>query len=335
MGKGAERRYTSPKAIGRGDGRDVPGVRGPTPPFVVGIAVSDVHLTLAPPKARSAEPDWMKAQKRHLDQVANLKKKHNCPVIYAGDIFHRWTQQPELISFAIKELPEGYAVPGQHDLYMHSYADIRKTAYWTLVEAGKIQDIKPHVPTPAGDHLLLHGFPWGVDVRPCVGSHLVRGYNVAVVHAYVWNKKNSYPGAPPEKHYQKWLDRLKGYRVGIFGDNHLGFMIKGNDTTILNNGAFIRRNSDEVNYRPKVGLLWNTGDVTRVELDTGDDLFRGTGNERRGAVPLDLEEFLTACADFKEDMDSFVEAVLRYMQVHGVDKRLKDTVLRMLERVKK
>ena len=46
-----------------------------------------------------------------------------------------------LISFAIRELPSCYAIPGQHDLPNHSYTDIQRSAYWVLVEAGIIKKI--------------------------------------------------------------------------------------------------------------------------------------------------------------------------------------------------
>jgi hypothetical protein len=307
----------------------------PVPPYVVGLSVSDLHLTLGPPPARRGEPDWLKAQKRHLDQLAVLKKKYNCPVLYPGDIFHKYNPEPELINFAIKHLPEGYAVPGQHDLPLHNYADIKRTAYWTLVEANKIVNVEPEVPCPAGSNLLLHGFPWGVGVKPCRACHVIQGYNVALIHAYVWSKKCSYPKAPPEKHFSRWMDKLKGYKVALFGDNHKGFMIKDDDTTLVNCGAFIRRNVDEVDYAPKITLLWSNGHVTRVALETGDDAFQGTGNDKRGQPSEDLTTFMEAVKDWTAANDDFADAVIRFMNANKTSPEVMKKTLMAIERAKK
>jgi hypothetical protein len=67
----------------------------------------------------------------------------NPPIVYVGDIWDHYRQPPEAINWAIRELPKGYAIPGQHDLRHHNYEDIKKTAYWTLMEAGVILDMRP------------------------------------------------------------------------------------------------------------------------------------------------------------------------------------------------
>ena len=52
---------------------------------------------------------------RSLEQIRDLQKEFDCPVICAGDIFDKWNSPPELINFAYDNLPEIYAIPGQHD----------------------------------------------------------------------------------------------------------------------------------------------------------------------------------------------------------------------------
>ena len=56
---------------------------------VLAIFLADIHLSLKAPLWRSAEPDWLGAQVRTLEEVRELHELHKCPVICAGDIFDR------------------------------------------------------------------------------------------------------------------------------------------------------------------------------------------------------------------------------------------------------
>jgi len=47
---------------------------------VLVIFCSDIHLTETAPLARSAEPDWMDAQNRMLEQLHALVDKYECPI---------------------------------------------------------------------------------------------------------------------------------------------------------------------------------------------------------------------------------------------------------------
>lgn len=162
----------------------------------------------------------------YLGQLRGLSEGHGTPgnplpVICAGDIFDRYNAGPELINFALAYLPRMYAIPGQHDLPHHSYEDIRKSAYWTLVEAGKILNLEPGKPVGVGV-MQLWGFPWGTPVEPCPETpHL--GIDVAVVHQYVWMKEHGYPGAPEENRVKNFLGKIVGYDAVVVGDNHKGF----------------------------------------------------------------------------------------------------------------
>ena len=100
---------------------------------IIAIFAADLHLSLKAPIWRSTEQDWFEAMLRPLVELRTLATLHNCPIVYAGDIFDKWNSPPELINFAIEHLPKGHAIPGQHDLPLHNYEDIRKSAYWTLV----------------------------------------------------------------------------------------------------------------------------------------------------------------------------------------------------------
>lgn len=313
---------------------------------VVALLVADLHLSHRPPAARAAETDWYAAMRRQLRELRHLSlqqlrddgdewSRKSLPVICAGDVFDKWNPPPELINFAIQELPPLYAVPGQHDLAHHSYADIKKTGYWTLVEAGVITNL--HGPAtgpieiPGLVPLRLWGFPWGELVTPLLQVHDL-ALDVAVIHQYVWTKKTGYRGAEERQRVSGY--NLRGYDVAVFGDNHKPFtyIFKHGPRAgkvIYNAGGFFRRKSDEKDHRPSVGLLRSDGSVTRHHLDVSKDQF--VEGEVRDTEPASLEglaDDLARLADKAIDFAAAVEVVLRREDVPEAVRKL---VLERLE----
>lgn len=113
-----------------------------------------------------------------------------------------------------------YAIPGQHDLVNHNLDHLRDTAFWTLVEAGKITYLPPDeiVDVPA-QKLRLYGFPWGMPLCSCWDRR--HGWlHVAVVHAYCWKTGYAHVGAPNESHVLNRLE-FRSYDAVVIGDNHI------------------------------------------------------------------------------------------------------------------
>ena len=201
---------------------------------VIAILLADIHLTLSAPIWRSAEPDWFAAMKRPLDEIAILQKKYKCPIISAGDILTRWHSTPELINFAIKNLPNRmWGIPGQHDLPLHNYDDINKSAYETLVLSNKIRYMHPGTPTivenDTNNHkMIVFGFPYGSKIKT-IKARTDEHIYVALAHEYVWIDGHNYTTAPDKNQLKikrgKYIDgRWKGYDIVVYGDNHKGFI---------------------------------------------------------------------------------------------------------------
>ena len=301
---------------------------------VVAILCSDLHLSHTAPLARSSEPDWYEAMGRPLAELRGLQKQHGCPVICAGDVFDRWNSPPELINFAIKHVPKMYAIPGQHDLPHHRLEDIKRSAYWTLVEAGVIREIPPHRFTVINqDELVLCGFPWGIDVAKRTQKLSNREpLYVAVIHQYVWKLGSSYLDAPKGAHLSRFEKQLEGYDVAVFGDNHKGFMAGTPNCTVFNCGTFMRRKADEINYKPQVGLLHADGTVEPYHLDTSRDkievIEKTTANDE-----LDITAFLEELNGLGGDSLDFETAIKRYVEKHGVTKPVREVIQQALESI--
>jgi hypothetical protein len=259
------------------------------------------------------------------------------PLVIAGDLFDRWDAPAELINFALAELPNTaiYAVPGQHDLPHHRYEDLKKTAYWTLVAAGRMRNIRPGVPEPI-DGAVLWGFPWGTPLTPLTGKlRATNAVNLAVVHRYLWRVGHTYPDAPADESLDATRPFLRGFGAAVFGDNHQGFYAAGDGETanVYNHGAFLRRRADERHLRPTAGVLGDDGTVRVVELDTRGDLWDAppelpAGLARAGIDAGDLIKLLETAAD---GVVSFREAAMRHLAGASVSAGVRGLLLEWLE----
>ena len=281
---------------------------------VIALCCSDLHLCHRAPIARSAELDWYGAMARPLTELRELSNEHRAPVVIAGDIFDVWNAggiaAPELLNFTIdifdRFIHGVYAIPGNHDLPNHRLDEIHRSAFMTLIKSGRVDLIDPDEPARTDD-LVLHAFPWGVPIKPLENSDDM--INLAVVHAYIWREGSTYPGADPDGHVKHFRDRIRGYTASVFGDNHKGFMV---GSRLMNCGTFMRRKSDEVEYKPMVGLLYDDGHLEPYYLDTSADQFLEESLVYAGEEQeADVSNFLQQLKQLTADPLDFRDAVNR------------------------
>lgn len=307
---------------------------------VVAILCADLHLSHRAPVARSAHDDWYGVMSGYLQQLSEISQHGRLPVIIAGDIFDDgWRAHgcpPTLINFALKYLPDNvYAVPGQHDLPHHRLEDLRKSAYWTLVKAGKITDIRPSRPIEVKGcaPIRLHGFPWGVPVKPLRNPHDML-LEIAVVHDYLWSrsKNTGYPGAPEGKLVKAHASNLVGYSVAVYGDNHVPLDFVRDELCVFNSGGFMRRKSDEVGHSPSVGLLHSDGKVTRHYLDVSSDLFLDAKSSDVDCKDrVDVDSLIQSLDNAKDGVVSFTEVLERMLEVEGISDGVREAVMAAID----
>jgi len=296
---------------------------------VVAILCADFHLSLNPPIFRSIEPDWFAAMKRPLDEIKKLQKKFGCPVICAGDIFDKWNSPPELINFAYDNLPEMYAIPGQHDLPLHNYDDIKKSAYLSLVNTDIIQNILPDCCVKKG-RLLICGFPFGYEVVPFQPRKDL--ISIAVVHEYRCIEGKNFLQAPDESYLYQNEKNLMGYNVIVYGDNHQGFETFVNKNSIIFNcGTLMIRKIDEITYKPQVGLLYEDGKIEAWKLDTTEDKYLEIQDTTGTEATLDMKGFIKELEKLDSGSLDFEGAIKEYFRKNKVDKRVEDIILKAME----
>lgn len=298
---------------------------------VIAICCSDLHLSLKPPISRANEDDWLEAQAHPLKQLKEIAEEHDAIILCAGDIFDRYNSTPELINWAIKHLPQMYAIPGQHDLPMHNLDNINRSAYWTLVETGNIVDVASLRSPYIGWGIELRGFPWGVSLdSPSTNDSTRRiKIKIALIHQYVWMKGAKHPGASEEGKLSTLSKRLKGWDVVIIGDNHLTFDAKKKGTTVFNPGALQRRHSDQMFHQPCVGLLHDDGTIKIKYLDTSADVLSEKATSTTVNNEMDIQEFLRELEELGDSELDF-EAAMKHA-IANVRPSVKKLILEVME----
>lgn len=306
------------------------------------IVISDLHLSHKPPILRSAEPNWYAAMARPLEQLWKAQEYLDCPVILAGDVFDHWKAPPELINFALDKLPPKlWAVPGQHDLPNHQWVDREKSAYWTLVKAGRIRNIDPDEGCAnrlVDDYgIRLFGFPWGFSISHdrCPDKWEEDILNVAVVHAYIWDApKNSYENASITGKVTRWRDKLNNFNVAVFGDNHSGFTNDTNshgEPNIINCGTVMRRHANELQYDPRMGVIMSDGSIDYSFFDTDQDKYIDIDSALEVVETfLDLKGFVGELLKLGTSAHDFGKAVRRFCEKNGVDTDVEKILLQAL-----
>jgi len=204
-----------------------------------------------------------------------------------------------------------FAVPGQHDLPYHRLDLIKRSAFWTLVSAGKVTLLSP-LGLRIGK-LKAFGFGWDEPIK-FVPQLQDDGpdFSLAVVHAFVWcRSENGYPGVGNESHVRRFKSLLSGYSFAVFGDNHKGFLVDG----LLNCGTFFRRTAAEVDYRPRVGVLYSSGKVKLHYLDTDKDKME-VPSSFEAEPGADFDSFMGQLASLEADPLDFREALRKELRKH-------------------
>lgn len=298
----------------------------------IAVLCSDLHLCEKAPIARSLEENWLEVQRYGLEQIRALANTHGVPILCAGDIFHKWNASAKVINFALDHLPNMYAVPGQHDLPYHQMDLMDDCAFGTLLRAGKIKLLEHGRPRLIRG-AYVWGFPWGSELDDTSGGMRESGrLDVAIVHAYIWTHTHGFTGAPEDKRVSAYKDKLQGFDVAVFGDNHRGFAGQAGKCLVWNNGGFLRRNIDEQTYRPRIGILWEGGEVTPHFLNCDHDKFM---DKEQALIEEEanhsMQKFLQLLNEANAHPADFHETLKEYFHTYEVSKGAQRIILEALE----
>ena len=279
------------------------------------ILTSDWHLRETTPVCRT--DDFWTTQMNKINFIYFLQRKHECPVIHAGDLFHHWKPSPYLLSMVIGTLPDQFAtVYGQHDLPQHSLDLKDKSGIYVLESAIWVT--------------VLDGCSWGQ--LPEAPSIEIGGRKILVWHNFTYIGKDPWPGCNAPKAYAL-LEKYKQFDLIVTGDNHQSFTFRSpNGNLLVNPGSLTRQDADQIDFQPKVYLYYaETNEVEVVEIPiemgviTRDHIEKvQERDDRIDAFVSSLNTDFSATISFEKNMEMF-------LQTNRIRKDVKNIIYKSME----
>lgn len=310
----------------------------------IAVFCSDLHLSHYPPAWRSNEPDWYGTMYGVLDEVNDIAVDHNgSPIFFAGDLFDHWGKPGDkqitakLMDFAFKNVEGWHCIPGQHDLPEHNpNQQALISAYDMLARSEAINDIGLDsiertvypVSYTRPFTIAVSAFRYGTMVKPLAVTKRA-DIEIALAHDYVWHKTTKFCGGTDIKHYGSVVgNRLLGYDVIVFGDNHAGFQTTVGDTVVYNCGTLMRRRSNEQCLRPHVGLLRADGRIAEVDLDVSTDVYLSPKEEEEiENKTVEFEALQSKLFKLGQSALDFTETVERICRIEGTEREVKQLII--------
>jgi len=230
------------------------------------ILTADIHLRSDSSVCRNKD-EFLQSQEKKIDFIVNLAKKHNCPILSAGDLGHKPQWKNWLLEWTINKFKDVNVIicAGQHDLPNHKLDLWDKAGIGVLHAAGAINFIQE--PTWMDD-VLIHPFSYGQEVTKAESGNQI---NIAMTHQMIIQKKDLFPGQEGYRGNQVLIDN-PGYDLIVSGDNHSSFISKNKNQMLVNPGSIMRTTVAQIDYKPGV-FLWysDTNEIKKVLLPINED----------------------------------------------------------------
>jgi len=279
------------------------------------ILCSDFHLREDTPICR-ADNFW-ETQWRKVDFVSDLQKQYNCPVLHAGDLFHRWKPSPYLLSATMEHLPNKfYTIYGQHDLPQHNLELKYKSGIYVLEKAGKLE--------------TMDYCSWGQKPKD-ISSILcgTKEQKILVWHNFTYMGKEPFPGAKGRAHVL--LEKHKQFDLIVTGDNHQSFHVLGlNGNLLVNPGCLTRQRANE--EMPKVYLWYaETNTVEAIEVPAKRGVVTREHIEKVEERDERIEAFISRLEMEWDKALSFEENMKNFFETNRVRKEVKSIIHKAME----
>lgn len=303
---------------------------------------SDMHLRHTCPVWRNPESDWYDVMYRmfqELDYVLEILKVGSRPsLMIAGDVFDRWDNPSQLVYFAVENFKnletQILAIPGQHDLPYHSDGSMHMSSFGVLQRAGIIEYPKRRE-IRIGNN-VFHFYGWNDKLvkrfKRMSNQNLT---HICLVHRYVWMKNCTIPNAPEDGHVSHVYKKVGQPDFLFTGDNHVGFWHK--ETGTFNCGAMFRTSKDQIDYQPRIAILFDNGRVVPYYLSIEKDVhmtvedadtIQKAVNELNDA---DFSDFAFELRNMGRDGLNYKAAVRKSMLIRNMKKKVVDIIEEVLE----
>jgi DNA repair exonuclease SbcCD nuclease subunit len=278
------------------------------------ILTADWHLRETIPICRI--DDYPTTQWTKVDFISELQRKHNCPVIHAGDLYDYWKPSPALLSDTIKHLPDQfYTVYGNHDLPQHSMELAHKCGIYTLYAANAIH---PQCRTD------IEFLSWNEKPKS-------KTANILVWHIFTWTNREPFPGCS-DLTATCLLRKYPQFDLIVTGDNHKPFTSEYKGRLLVNPGSMMRMDADQINHRPRV-YLWHseTNTVEPVFIPIEKNVISREHLELKERQNNRIEAFVGKLNDDWQVKASFEDNLKQFESTNKIHKSVMDLVYKSIE----
>jgi len=283
------------------------------------ILTSDIHLAEKKPICRG-EIDWLEFQREKLTWLADLKKKLDCELIIAGDLFDKYSTSHELMNMAVDALPPCHIICGNHELKFHSMDLFDKSCLGSLTRYDKFTLMKE--PLIIGKYEFV-GFNFGDEFKAYEGDKI----GVAVCHELCWEKE-LYPGCDKKGNVKNIVKQLYGFDYVSIGDNHEKFITHVGDVTVVNHGSLMRLTAKQIDYQPSVWVLYDDGSVESIDVPIENDKISREHLELKEICDSRIKDFVSGLKESKLSVDlNFIENLKINLATNKID----DSIIELLE----
>jgi len=203
------------------------------------ILCADIHLRDSVPICRT--DDFMKAQQKKFLHLLVEAKYNNCPLLIAGDFFHRAKSSPWLEQWVIRIIKkynvEIIVIPGQHDLPNHNLNEFEKSSMAVLDSAQCFQRC------------------FKVDYNIGNGKYKIKDRTIIMQHTMVY-LNNPIHDSIASTSAEKLLKKYEDADVVLTGDNHTPFTFRKDGKILVNPGSMMRTTVDQSKHLPRVYLYY-------------------------------------------------------------------------------
>jgi len=311
------------------------------------ILTADWHIREDTPTCRT--DDFFAAQIKKIEFILALSEKHNCPILIAGDLFHKAKSSPFLEStlmLLLRAYPSKnfyskrlLVIPGQHDLPNHNFDLIHKSSFGVMIASQMIDHLDSEKPVKSSKFILT-GFSYGSKIKPCreASRRLKNDFrSIALAHFLVTESSpkgkskvlRDFAGATSAKTV---LKNNPDYDLIVTGDNHKSFSESYQDRLLVNPGNITRQAADQIDHKPRVALWYaKTNEIEWVEIPIKKDSVTADHLEEQNERDSRLSSFVEKLNDGYEIGLSFERNLKEYLQSNRTKKRTTEIIWEMVE----
>ena len=292
------------------------------------LLLSDWHIRETTPQCR--QDNFWEAQEKKINFILDLAKKHNCPILCAGDLGHypRWSCK--LLEWTINKF-KGYkifVIAGQHDIPHHQILQWPQSGIGVLHAAGAIEFIQS--PKIINNEFMVYPFSYGEKIiNPKEDNNDLP--KIAMIHEMIVEKKDLFPNQNAPKGHQL-LKQFPEFSIILTGDNHNPFVAERAGRLLVNPGSMMRTTAAQINHLPRV-YLWYAKEnkVEKVYLPIEHDVISREHIETTGQRSKRMDAYLERMKQDVEIQLSYPQNMEAYFAKHRTQIAVKNKVWEAIE----